>query len=286
MKPYFFTIFLIYFMSVSFEKMGFRMALLRITKALYGTGYYLDWVQLWFLPHLFVVSLYAFFFFVVVERLNNRIIRWALLLITLWISTLFLKTFYPFSLSLFGKQYELYGLPFSLDLVLLSGFYFILGSEVGQIATEKSFENIFLLIGTGAALLLMNYFFKQRIDLNTRLYESFVINSLEAVIGIVFILALSRQLELRTTRVAALFKYFGQISLFILLFHVPIQDFWGQKIRAVGGSTALSIWIGFFTGVAGSALIYELFIKANPVASWWFGRKRETTELAQSSTNR
>ena len=26
-------------------------------------------------------------------------------------------------------------------------------------------------------------------------------------------------------------------------------------------------------GVAGSILIYELFIKANPVASFWFGRE-------------
>jgi len=43
----------------------------------------------------------------------------------------------------------------------------------------------------------------------------------------------------------------------------------------VTGNLTLSIWVGFFMGVAGSVLIYELFIKANPVASWWFGRKME-----------
>jgi fucose 4-O-acetylase-like acetyltransferase len=275
LKPYLFTIFLIYFTSVSFERMRFSTALVRITKSLYGSGYYLDWVQLWFLPHLFVVSLYAFLFYAVLRRMDSRYFRWLMLLVTLGISSLFLKSFYPFLFAIFGKQYELYGLPFSLDLVLLSGFFFILGSEVRQIASEKVFENLFLLIGTGIGLFLLNYFFTARIDFNTRLYESYLINTLEAILGILFVLALSRQIELRTTRLAALFKYFGKVSLFILLFHVPIQDFWGQKILSATGNTSLSIWGGFLMGVGGSILIYELFIKANPVASWWFGRKME-----------
>jgi fucose 4-O-acetylase-like acetyltransferase len=285
LKPYLFTIFLIYFMSVSFEKMGFQTALFRIAKSLYGTGYYIDWVQLWFLPHLFAVSLYAYFVLLALQKINLRLIRWGILVLSLFVSTLFLQEFYPFSLKALGKSYELYGLPFSLDLVLLSGFYFILGSEVRQVTSEKTFENLFVLIVTGAALLSLNYFFDQRIDLNTRLYESFALNTLQAVTGILFVLALSRQLELRTTRLAALFKYCGQVSLFILLFHVPIQDFWGQKIRAVGGSTALSIWVGFFMGVAGSILVYELFIKANPVASWWFGRKADMPEIKKDTAS-
>src|SRR5215212_9198602 len=112
MKPYYFTIFLICFISLSFGKMGFQTALTRIIKSLYGAGYYLDWVQLWFLPHLFVVSLYAFLFYAVLTRVDNRWIRWIVLLLTLGIASLFLQSFYPFSLSIFGKNYELFGLPF------------------------------------------------------------------------------------------------------------------------------------------------------------------------------
>jgi fucose 4-O-acetylase-like acetyltransferase len=285
LKPYLFTIFMIYYTSVSFEKKGFKTALQRIVKSLYGAGYYIDWVQLWFLPHLFVVSLYAFLFFAIFGRWNNRYIRWAALIATLGISSLFLRDFYPFSLSVLGKQYELYGLPFSLDLVLLSGFFFILGSEVRQTTSEKMFENIYLLISTGIGVVLLNYFFIYRSDFNTRTFESYPVNTVEAIIGILFVLALSRQIELRTQKLAALFKYFGQISLFILLFHVPIQDFWGQKVLAVTDNLKLSIWIGFFMGVAGSVLIYELFIKANPVGSWWFGRKMDALEKNVTSSS-
>ena len=278
LKPYFFTIFLIYAGSISFGIMGFATAIRRIVKSLYGSGRYIDWVQLWFLPHLFVVSLYAFLFFAAFGKWNNRYIRWIALVLTLGVSSLFLQDFYPFTLSLFGKSFELYGLPFSLDLVLLSGFFFILGSEIRQATSEKTFESIYLLLGSGIAMILMNWFLSPVTDLNTRLYESYLINTIEALVGILFVLALSRQIELRTKRIASLFRYFGQISLFILLFHVPIQDFWAQKVRAVIDNMQLSIWVGFFMGVAGSALIFELFVRENPVASWWFGRKMETTK--------
>ena len=282
LKPYLFTIFLIYFASISFEKMGFQTAMGRIIKSLYGSGYYIDWVQLWFLPHLFVVSLYAFIFITIVSRLPNRWVRWGILFTTLAISPLLLRAFYPFSISVFGKEYQLYGLPFSLDVVLLTGFFFMMGNEIGQVAPKKAFDNIFLLLGTGIGLILLNYFFPYRIDIAVRVYESLLVNTTEASLGILFALALSRQIELHTQRLAMLFKYLGNISLIILLFHVPIQAFWGAKVLAVTNNFPLSILIGFMMGVLGPILIYEIFIRFNPVASFWFGRKAESPEQKEA----
>src|SRR5919108_2094939 len=276
MKPFLFTIFLIYFTSISFEKMGFNTAITRTVKSLYGSGHYLDWVQLWFLPHLFVVSLYAFLFIrLVSHRMPNRWITWGILLATLAIAIPFLSAFYPFPFSIFGKDYELFGLPFSLDLVLVTGFFFILGNEVRQVTSEKTFDNWLLLAGTGAIVLLLNILFLYEIDFNIRLYESFLVNTTEAILGILFILALSRQIELRTGRLASFFKYLGNISLIILLFHVPIQAFWAQKVLNVTDNFPLGIAVGFVMGVLGPILIYEIFIRFNPVASFWFGRKAE-----------
>lgn len=283
MKPYFFTIFIIYFVSISFGKVGFRTALTRIAKSLYGAGYYLDWVQLWFLPHLFVVCLYAFVFYAILAKVNNRYVRWLVLLLTLGIASLFLYSFYPFSFSAFGREYEFFGLPFSLDLVLLSGFFFILGSEARHVTSEKLFENVYLLIATGALMIALNVFTYAPIDFNTRTFSSFPINTLQAVTGILFVLALSRQIEMRVRWLASLFKYFGKISLILLLFHVPIQDFWGQKILATTNNQPLSIWLAFFMGVLGPVILYELFVKHNPVASFWLGREAEPVKPMQDT---
>jgi len=275
LKPFFFTIFLIYFTSVSFEKMGFNTAITRTVKSLYGSGHYLDWVQLWFLPHLFVVSLYAFLFITLVSRLRNRWVTWGILLATLALAVPFLNAFYPFPLSILGKDYELFGLPFSLDLILATGFFFILGHEVRQVTSENTFDNGLILAATGGIVLLLNVLFPYEIDFNIRLYQSFLVNTAEAILGILFILALARQIELRTGRLASFLKYLGNISLIILLFHVPMQAFWAQKVENVTGNFPLGILVGFVMGVIGPILIYEIFIRFNPVASFWFGRKAE-----------
>lgn len=285
LKPYLFTIFLIYFASISFEKMGFQTAVTRIVKSLYASGYYIDWVALWFLPHLFVVSLYAFIFLTVVNKLRNRWITWGILVVTLLVSTPLLRLFYPFSISVFGKSYQLYGLPFSLDLILLSGFFFLLGNEMRQGASEKTFDNLFLLIGTGIGLILLNIFFLYRVDIAIRIYESLLVNTAEAVLGILFVLALSRQIEEHARRFGSLFKYLGNISLIILLFHVPIQAFWSEKVMTVTDNFPFSILAGFIMGVVGPVLIHEIFIRFNPVASYWFGRKADIFEQKEVAMN-
>ncbi|HSB02540.1 MAG TPA: acyltransferase family protein [Anaerolineales bacterium] len=283
LKPYLFTIALIYFASVSFEKMGFQTAIVRIAKALYGSIDYIDWAQLWFLPNLFVVSLYAFLFIWITNKLQNRWVRWGILVATLAISLPVLQVFYPFSLPVFGKEYQLYGLPFSLDVIFLSGFFFILGNEVRQVTSEKTFNAILLLIGTGVGLIFLNFLFPYSVDIAKRVYESFFVNTAEALLGILLVLALSRQIDLHAQRLAALFKYFGNISLIILLFHVPIQGFWGDKIMAWTNNLPLSILAGFVMGVLGPVIIYEIFIRFNPVASFWFGRKAELPEQKETS---
>ena len=67
LKPFLFTILFLYLTSISFTKVGIFEASRRFLKAPYGNGHYLDWVQLWFLPHLFVVGLFAFFFWLLIE---------------------------------------------------------------------------------------------------------------------------------------------------------------------------------------------------------------------------
>jgi peptidoglycan/LPS O-acetylase OafA/YrhL len=147
---------------------------------------------------------------------------------------------------------------------------------VRQVTSEKTFDHWLVLAVTGGLLLLLNILFPYEIDFNVRQYESFPVNTTEAILGILFILALARQVERHTTRLAAFFKYLGGISLIILLFHVPMQAFWAEKVVNVTDNFPLGIVVGFLMGVIGPVLIYEIFIRFNPVAAWWLGRKAET----------
>jgi fucose 4-O-acetylase-like acetyltransferase len=76
---------------------------------------------------------------------------------------------------------------------------------------------------SGLTLIFLVWYFPATIDFNTRLFESLSINTVEALLGILFILALSKQME-RVGWISSLFRYIGQASLIILIFQVPIQD--------------------------------------------------------------
>ena len=106
--------------------------------------------------------------------------------------------------------------------MLLSGFFFILGSETRPLNMDRLYDSLLFLLLTGTALVLMNIFFPAVVDLNTRVYDSFVVSTLEAVTGILFIMALSRQIDLHMARASSFFQYIGRITLIILILHGPI----------------------------------------------------------------
>jgi fucose 4-O-acetylase-like acetyltransferase len=283
LKPFGVMLLLIYFASLSFSKVSLVMASRRLLKAMYASGQYLDWVQLWFLPHLFVVSLFAYVF---VRALRHRWmfkVRW-LLVITLYVvGVVSINVFSPFQLDVFGKAFSLYGLPFSLDLVFVTGFFFMLAYELNQQKYASLLESRWILVGSGALLVLFVWYFPYKLDFNIRQFDSLPINTVEALLGILFILSLSRRLE-HISVLSSMFSYVGQASLIILIFQVPIQDYWGQKLLAVTNDLAFSYWMSFLVGVIGPVIINALFIRPNTIVREWFGQTapRETKESAVS----
>lgn len=270
LKPYLVTLLLIYLMTLSFTKVNFDMATSRLIKALYANGHYIDWVQLWFIPHLFALNIFAFLFYWLVKRSGLPWSKWLLLIAIQGIGVIFLGVFWPFDLNLLGRTLTLYGLPLSFDLILVSGFFFILGCEVNKYVSGEIFGHPLMLAGTGVALLGMVYFLPQSIDFNTRFFQSLPINTLEALLGIAFILAISKQFE-RVALLSRVFRYVGQASLIILIFHVPIQETWGEKIFFLTNNQTLSYWIAYATGVLFPIAIYAFVIQPNPFARWCFG---------------
>lgn len=279
LRPYIFIILLIFFATLSFTKVDFTHSITRLLKALYGNGHYLDWVQLWFLPHLFVVSLFAYLFFKLVRRSSFPWLKWVLLVGVQIVGVLSISAFWPFTINLFGRQLTVFGLPFSLDLVFISGFFFILGYELFQNFPVTLFKKPQTLLAFGLLLSGLVWFFPPTIDFNIRQFDSLFLNTLEALLGIAFTLSLALQIE-RITRLAAIFEYIGQASLIILLFQVPIQAFWSDKVLALTGNFPIAYWIGFLAGVLGPLAINALFIQPNPVVGKWFGQKMYVTAPA------
>ena len=272
-KPLIFTILLIYGISVLFGKMSFATAGGRLLKSLYMTGPYLNWVQLWFLPLLFLVNLYAYFFYKFTRPIKNDWIRRGILLITLWIGTLPLPYTWPLEITLFGKPLTLYGAPANVDLVLLAGFFFILARDIYRSLPEDFFASKSVLLVSALILFGMVFTLDLPVDFNIRLYTSLPLNTLEALAGISFTLALSRQIELHFPKLTAFFSYIGSLTLSILVFHVPVQEMINNKLTPYIGQTDLTILLAFLAGVFVPVFIHEFFIAPNPRVRTWFGMK-------------
>ena len=281
LKPYLFTIFLIYLGEAAFSNMTFPVIAGRIAKSMYATGYYIDWVQLWFIPHLFAVAIFAWIAWRdIFGRIRMDWLRWLLLFAMLAAGVLTMPYFWPFLAPIIGGEF--FGLPFSLDLVLASGFFFLVGYEVNQRPLEKFFASPLVLAGTFGLLLTMILLLPPVLDFNTRTYPSLWINTLEALLGIAMTLSLARNLEKWSEKAANVFRYFGRISLVILIFHVPIQETLFSKFTRLGIPTDPSIALAFLSGVLIPALIYELAIHRNPVLRPWFGfaAEEKATQVA------
>ena len=283
LRPFFFMLLFIFFTSISFSKVNILEASRRLVKAMYGSGQYLDWVQLWFLPHLFVVSAFAYLFIRAIRQpiLFRR--RWVILVILYVIGVFSIKLFYPFELNVLGKDFTFYGLPFSLDLVLISGFFFILAYELNQTRHARFLESPWTLLMAALMLTFLVWYLPAEIDFNIRQFDSLMINTIEALLGILLILAISKQME-RISWLSYVFRYLGQASLIILVFQVPIQDYWGQKLLTLTNNLSFSYWVSFLAGVLGPVVINALFVRPNPILSEWFGqaKSRESTATTVS----
>lgn len=275
LKPYLVTILLIFFMSLSFTKIDIYSATIHVIKALYANGHYIDWAQLWFLPHLFALNIYALLFYKLAIVFRYSWIKWVLLSLTLGVGVLLFGVFWPFTFNLVGRSFTFYGLPLSLDIILVSGFFFVLGYEINRILPGEFFARPLVLVVSIISLGAMVIFLPSIIDFDSRVFESLPINTIEALLGILFILALSRQIE-HIPSISSMFQYIGKTSLFILIFHLPIQESLGIKFLGMTGNQTLSYWFAYLAGIILPILINYFAIQPNPIIRSWFGQSPKT----------
>ena len=277
LKPFIAYTIMVYGSLIFFSKVDLPTVLRRIVKGLYAGPNSLEWLQMWFLPHLFLINLFAFVIVkFVYDRLPQLWMRLLFLLALLGTGVATIRLFWPVTFSVFNHAYSLDGLPWSADLLLITTAFFILGYEIRRTFAERFNLTGFsrwVFIGAIVLFVGLNIGFQDRIDFYQRLYSSFVVNTLEAVSGSVIILYVAQWLEKGSTRIFNMMKYLGGISIVLLIFHYIPMTFLYQKLIALNVDAVLASLISFFAGVLVPVLLAIWAIRPNPFLSSWFGLK-------------
>lgn len=240
-------------------------SLLYFVGLLYSTGSTIEWVQLWFLPHLFVVVIFSWLTVKAfsVNCLNKKIFALvpAAFLISgiLAIQMFWLKPMSEFGgpSFLFGKKALLPGLPFSIDIILISSAYFLAGYMMSKYIQDISF-NLLLFLCAVSVFFGLHYFFDETIDLNRRIYGNMLISSMQAFSGIYIVLSVSSLLSFSSS-LTTLFAHIGSGSIFILIFHWFFMD---NARLLFDANTSMDPYVvgmfGFLLAVAAPLILLEV----------------------------
>jgi fucose 4-O-acetylase-like acetyltransferase len=204
----------------------------------YGTGRTIAWPPLWYLPHLFVVSCSTL---LIIRLIASNKLK-------LLISVILLST----GVFLINPI----DLPWSIDLLPISIAFFMTGYQCRTLIKAMEFNIVYLMLSL-ALFFLLHYFFNDTIDLNFRIYDSLIISTLQAMLGIYICLSLSSYLA-HYVLAARILGYIGSGTLFILLFHAYIQDkSFGLLAKLLGESTLTAIF-SLLIGVVVPLILWEL----------------------------
>lgn len=254
--PYLFTAVIVELVSplADFQIESFGKSLFWV---LYSTGPHMRWVGMWFLPHLFLVSLFCWGY---VNLLKLNKLKWYFqamaLAIPLTIGWLAIRSFWAMQFSWNGQSLKLNGLPFSADILLISCFYFMLGSLAQGWIKERQFQPIPFAISI-VIFLLLHFTTDLTTDLNLRKYDNLIAATILAVTGSFIVIAVSKFLAGFVTMEKVL-GYFGRNSLVILVFHSFFQD---NLFVLLSEYTKRYFYIGlatFTTAIIGSIAVIEI----------------------------
>jgi fucose 4-O-acetylase-like acetyltransferase len=281
-RPYIAAIVLLYSVYFFYTDLKWLTLLRRVVRSFYASGNYIEWAQLWFLPHLFILNMFAgLLFLLFYGRIKWVWLRLLFLAAMLWAGVSFLPLYYMDEVNVAGQVIVLDGLPASADLLLVTGTYFLLGYELRRRVPERFFTSLWTLVISILALISLNIIFPHRMDLFFRTYDSVIVNTLEALSGSIFILSLSSRIAMKQNWSCAILKYFGQITIILLIFHQPAETItFGRVLRLVDNNYIAGL-LSFLASVGVPVLIYQFVLKDNPRLAGWFGLRRTEPPRAE-----
>lgn len=235
----------------------------------WGTGNTIPLVSLWFLPHLWFVFVFAWAVESTMRLSAKGRVAKVLMLSTFLFFGYMLTTYFrsrTIAIPLSDLHIDNAGLPFSIDLVFLSGFYFLLGNICRSHIFLEAFKVLNLVIAS-ILFIGLNYYVEAAINMNQRVYSNPILSTVIALSGIIITLELSKLLS--KFKLSTLIATLGQRSLFILLFHGSIQSIiFGIASKEL--NTISSILIAFFCSIIGSLSLEWVVRKSRFLSIFFF----------------
>ncbi len=176
------------------------------------------------------------------------------------------------------------GLPFGLDLVILTGGFFLAGRFLRDRAVL--FELRFLPIAVAMLSFgLVNFTKNANVSLAYRFYEPWLLTTIAAISGGFITVAIAKLIT-KLPALSRLFCYLGSSSLFILLFHFRIQEhlYKSLSLHYVWKSDLLAACFAFFICIALSLCVRAVVVRSAWLSLLYLPLKRGSQLRRASST--
>jgi len=224
---------------------------------LYGTGSTVGLTPMWYLPHLFIALILAYV-------IQNATRTWRPLAVTALASFMVAVGVVGIDLFWFPGPFRfagfdlpmLPGLPWSIDLLPITTGVILIGSLLSAQVRRFRFDTFRFVLAV-SVFILLHLWFDEIIDLNMRVYGSFIVATLQAVTGVYLSLSVAELLG-RVPMVRSVLGYIGSGTLFILIFHVIYQGFAYAWLFRQLGDRVTSGSISLLLGIAVPLGMWEL----------------------------
>ena len=264
LKPYFVVLLVLGLVKISVLKMTGKGINFDVGEYFYGvvyaTGNTIEWVVLWFLPHLFITSVASFCVIKIINKNSNRpelltFFSVVILFVGIHWINIFWNPVVPLDKNFIGVSgYP--GLPWSIDLIPITSAYLILGYLIRSKVTRFSFD-IYGFILSIVFFALFHYFFNEKIDFNLRIYGDPIISTTQAFLGIYLILSLASLIN-KHEIIARGVAYIGSGSFYILIFHVIVQLKAFNVMMRVSSNIFLNAFVGLIFGVLVPLIFFRI----------------------------
>ena len=275
LKPFFFTM-LVY--VIVRDVLRGQPLLPDIGGVLYASVDTIPWQALWFLPHFWVAILFSWCVLRLIQRLPlalSCVLTALILVVGIWI----LPWFWQLPVTVGEHTWVLPGLPFSLDVTLISSAWFILGYLLRD--WLRRHEGSLLTLVISAALFAAVFLWRgDTMDLAQRRYDHWLWTSLLAVIGMYLCWALARVLMVSALLTRAM-TYIGQSTLILLIFHGEIQHKTFDLMERLGLPAFVAACVGLVVAVVAPLLIGEVIKRVAFLRFFYFPfpvRKKTETQ--------